>query len=186
MQVAQQPVALHHYLKQPRRLVYALMSPDQVEELSPGKFRLTLRAIRFLMLNIYPVVDLSLETLATGRIRIRSTGCRIAGNEFINQRFQLSLSGILDVTDLRPKAQVTGCADLAIAVELPPMLSLTPYPLLEATGNQILKGILVTMKQRMMRQLSADYERWSVQASQQVSPRLTVGAAAGRASCLDS
>ncbi|NER85254.1 MAG: DUF1997 domain-containing protein, partial [Leptolyngbya sp. SIO1D8] len=46
-------------------------------------------------------------------------------------------------------------------VDLPPMLQLTPYAILETTGNQILKGILATMKQRLMRQLAADYGRWS-------------------------
>lgn len=185
MQVPQRDVPLHHYLKQPRRLVHALMHPSQVEDLGQGSFRLSLRMIRFLMLDIRPVVDLHIDVSRDRLLRVRSTGCQIQGNEFIDQRFDLALSGYLSLDDCERHSQVMGQADLAIAVDLPPVLQLTPYPILETTGNQILKGILATMKQRLMRHLIADYEHWSAQQPLQPSPSLSLGHRTTPASFLD-
>ncbi|NER81719.1 MAG: DUF1997 domain-containing protein [Leptolyngbya sp. SIO1D8] len=174
MQVPQRAVPLHHYLKQPQRLVHALMDPAQVEELGQGCFRLHLRVIRFLMLNIHPVVDLHIDVSQACLLKVRSVGCKIQGNDFVDQRFDLSLAGLLELQQQGTVTHVTGTADLAISVDLPPMLQLTPYAILETTGNQILKGILATMKQRLMRQLAADYVRWSSQQVLQETPQLTI------------
>ena len=185
MQVPRKPVPLHHYLKQPRRLVYALMNPSQVEELGQGCFRLRLKDIQFLMLNILPVVDLRIDVSQDRLLRVRSISCQIQGNEFINQRFDLALSGMLKLESQEKTTKVIGQADLAIKVDLPPILQLTPRPILETTGNQILKGVLTTMKQRLMRQLIVDYDRWSSQQNCQSSPKLPLGRRATQASCLD-
>lgn len=185
MRVLPRSVPLHHYLKQPRRLVNALMNPNQVEDLGQGSFRLRLRAMQFLMLSIQPVVDLHIDTRQDRLLRVRSTGCEIQGNEFVNQRFDLSLSGLLNLEETDTVTQVSGYADLAIAVDLPPILQFTPYSILETTGNQILRSVLSTMKQRLVRQLATDYERWSAQQSFQRSPQLSMGRRAPQASWLD-
>ena len=185
MQVPCRSVPLHHYLKQRERLVHALMNPSQIEALGAGRFRLHLRVIQFLMLNIRPVVDLHIDISQPRLLKVRSLACKIQGNDFVDQRFTLSLLGFLKLDEQKGITRVNGQADLAIAVDLPPVLQLTPYPILEATGNQILKGILVTMKQRLMRQLVADYERWSAQQRPQDSLKLSVGNRAAQASCLD-
>lgn len=162
------------------------MNPSQVEELGQGVFRLHLQVIKFLMIDIRPVVDLHIDTRQAGRLDVRSVGCEIAGNEFIDQRFSLSLSGELQIDDQGEVAHVEGNVDLSIAVDLPPMLRLTPRSVLERTGNQILKGILATMKQRLLRQLAADYERWSSQQTVQPLPSLALGNSTSQTSCLDS
>ncbi|MEO0985474.1 MAG: DUF1997 domain-containing protein [Cyanobacteria bacterium J06639_14] len=186
MQVPRKSVSLHHYLKQPRRLVHALMNPTQVEELGNGCFRLRLKVVQFFMLNIWPVVDLSIDVSQDSVLTVKSIDCQIYGNEFVNQRFDLSLSGNLRLIDQGTVTQVTGQSDLAIAVDLPPMMQLTPRALLETTGNQILKGVLATMKQRLVRQLVVDYERWSTQQTLQNRPQLAIGRrATAQASCLD-
>lgn len=184
-QIPQQSIALQHYLKQPRRLVSALMNPSQVEDLGQGNFRLSLRAIQFLMLKIRPVVDLHIDGSQPCLLKVRSIGCKIDGNEFIDQRFRLSLLGSLRVRDQGGMAHLKGLAELAIAVDLPPVLRLTPHAILEKTGNQILRGILATMKQRLIRQLAADYKRWSDQQSAPESAIPMLGTAATQASCLD-
>ena len=170
MQVERKPVPLHHYLKQPRRLVHALMNPSQVEELGEGTFRFHLKGIQFLMINIRPVVDLHIDVSQDRVLKVQAIDCKIYGSEVIDQRFDLSLSGVLQLTDRKAITQLSGHADLAIEVTLPPVLQFTPRPILEATGNQILKGILMTMKQRLMRQLAADYDRWSCQQAQELQP----------------
>ncbi|MEO1208026.1 MAG: DUF1997 domain-containing protein [Cyanobacteria bacterium J06638_20] len=167
LEVSQGKVPLRHYLRQPRRLMHALMNPSQVEELGGDCFRLKLRAIQFLMLSIRPVVDLHIDSSRERYLRVRSVDCRIEGNEFVNERFHLTLSGILALQTRGKVAQVEGHAKLAIAVDLPPALQFTPKPLLEVTGNSILQGILMTMKQRLMRQLVMDYELWNTQQTAQ-------------------
>ena len=93
MQIARHAVPLSHYLRQPRRLVHALMNPDQVEELSADTFRFHLRGFQFLMLNIRPVVDLQIDTSRDRVLTVRSLDCWIKGNQFINQQFALNLQG---------------------------------------------------------------------------------------------
>ena len=168
--VTEQSIPIHHYLRQPRRLVHALVNPQQVSDRGDGVFRLRMRAVTFLMLHLQPVADLALRVQDSGRISLRSVGCELRGNHFINQPFELELVGYLQPCPQGSVTSLSGTAQLAIRVELPPILKLTPRSLLETIGNQLLKGILLTMKQRLMRQLVADYRRWS--AEQSTDPRL--------------
>ena len=54
-----------------------------------------------------------------------------------------------------------GQADLEVQVELPSPLSLTPLPILETTGNGLLKSVLITIKKRLTHQLLIDYYKWA-------------------------
>lgn len=174
MQVARRSVPLSHYLKQPRRLVHALMNPTQVEELSNDTFRFHLRGFQFLMLSIRPVVDLQIDVSQDRLLTVRSTGCKIRGNDFVDKQFHLKLSGFLKLDENAKATDLTGDVKLAIAVGLPPILAMTPHSILETTGNQILKGVLTTMKQRLLRQLAVDYERWSQQRAIGEASNLTL------------
>jgi len=58
---------------------------------------------------------------------------------------------------------LAGKANLEVKVALPPPLWLTPRPLLEITGNSLLKGVLLRIKQRLMSQLLQDYQQWAKQ-----------------------
>lgn len=174
MQIARRSVPLSHYLRQPRRLVNALMNPAQVEELKNDTFRFHLKGFQFLMLSIRPVVDLRIDASRERLLIVRSTGCKIYGNDFVDKQFSLKLAGVLKLDEAKSTTWVTGEVDLAIAVGLPSILKMTPYPILETTGNQILRGVLTTIKQRLLRQLASDYERWSLQNSTGKAPNLTL------------
>ena len=52
-------------------------------------------------------------------------------------------------------------------VDFPPPFSLTPKPILEATGNGLLKSVLLTVKQRLLHQLLADYRHWVISQTKQ-------------------
>jgi len=153
-------IPVQHYLRQPQRLVQALADPSRVELLSENCFRLKMRPLSFLMLNLQPIVDLELQADANGAIALHSIGCEILGVEYINERFQLSLNGRLTPELVYGKTHLQGRADLQVQVDVPPMLWLTPKPLLEATGNGLLKSILMTIKQRLTHQLLLDYRNW--------------------------
>ena len=150
------------------------MNPSQVDDLGDNTFRFHLRGFEFLMLSVRPVVDLHIDVSEDHVLKVRSVDCKIRGNEYINKQFSLDLSGILKLNDHEDVTDLDGNVELKIAVGLPPVLEATPQPLIETTGNQILNGVLSTMKQRLMRQLAADYERWSREQTSESQPQLAL------------
>jgi len=168
--VPEQPIPIQHYLRQPQRLVHALADPSRVELLSEDCFRLAIRPLSFMNLSIQPTVDLRVWAEREGTVHLESIACEIRGVEYINQRSSLNLVGQLSPVLLYGVTHLQGQANLEVKVELPPPFSFMPRPLLEATGNGLLKSVLLTIKQRLMHQLLLDYRRW-VQAQ---SERTTV------------
>ncbi|QLE55227.1 DUF1997 domain-containing protein [Nostoc sp. TCL26-01] len=164
--VPQQPIPIQHYLRQPQRLVNALVDQRRIHQLSEEVFRLKMRPLAFMSLSIQPTVDMRVWAESNGIIYLRSVGCEILGFEYINQRFSLNLRGYLSPYQLSTGTRLQGKADLEVQVELPPPFSLTPKPILETTGNGLLKSVLMTVKQRLLHQLLVDYRQWVVSQTQ--------------------
>jgi len=160
--VPQQPIPIQHYLRQPQRLVKALVDNSRIQQLSEEVFRLKMRPLTFMSLSIQPTVDMKVWAESNGTIYLRSIGCEILGLEYINQRFALNLRGHLSPYQLSTGTRLEGRADLEVQVDLPPPFSFTPKPILEATGNGLLKSVLLTVKQRLLHQLLADYRHWVI------------------------
>ncbi|WP_193197854.1 DUF1997 domain-containing protein [Nostoc sp. MG11] len=160
--VPQQPIPIQHYLRQPPRLVRALVDNSRIQQLSEEVFRLKMRPMTFMSLSIQPTVDMRVWAKSNGIIYLRSLGCEIIGVEYINQRFALNLKGYLSPKELSTGTRLQGRADLEVQVDLPPPFSFTPKPILEATGNGLLKSVLLTVKQRLLHQLLADYRHWVI------------------------
>lgn len=160
-------IPIQQYLRQPQRLVHALAEPSRVEVLNSERFRLKMRSLNFMMLSIQPTVDLRLWMESEDTIRLQSVGCEIRGADYINQRFHLNLEGRLAPVRHNDQTKLVGKADLDVNVDLPPMLWMTPKPLLEATGNGLLRSVLLTIKQRLMHQLIADYRHWVITQCQE-------------------
>ncbi|NWF61329.1 MAG: DUF1997 domain-containing protein [Fischerella sp.] len=160
--VPQQPIPIQHYLRQPQRLVYALVDPSRVQPLAEDIFRLKMRPLNFMSLSIQPTVDMTVWAESNGKIYLQSIGCEILGIEYVNQRFDLNLKGHLSPHQVHTGTRLQGRADLEVQVELPPPFSFTPKPILETTGNSLLKSVLLTIKQRLLNQLIADYRRWVI------------------------
>ncbi|NJP10475.1 MAG: DUF1997 domain-containing protein [Leptolyngbyaceae cyanobacterium RU_5_1] len=159
--VAEQPVPIHHYLRQPQRLVNALTTSSRIEQLGNELFRLKMRPLTFMMLSLQPTVDMRVWTESDGTVHVRSLSSEIRGIEYVNQRFALNLIGKLQPCHLDGATHLQGKADLTVTVELPPPFLLTPKAILEATGNGLLKSVLMTVKQRLMHQLLSDYRTWA-------------------------
>lgn len=171
--VPEQPIPIQHYLKQPQRLVQALVDPSRVEQLNSECFRLKMRPLHFMSLSLQPTVDMRIWADSDGTIHLKSIACDIRGVEYINQRFNLDLVGkLVPQHDRNHKTCLIGKADLQVNVDIPPPLHFTPKPLLEATGNGLLRSVLLTIKQRLMHQLLQDYCRWAA-AQQEVMPERT-------------
>ncbi|GAB4374161.1 MAG: DUF1997 domain-containing protein [Elainellaceae cyanobacterium] len=158
--VPEQPIPIQHYLRQPQRLIRALVDPSRIEQLNAECFRLKMRPLSFMALSIQPTVDIRVWADSDGTIHLQSVACQIRGVEYINQRFNLNLVGQLTPQQTNNITYLTGRADLQVQVELPPPLWLTPKPLLETTGNGLLRSVLLTIKQRLMHQLLTDYRTW--------------------------
>ncbi|HLO52348.1 MAG TPA: DUF1997 domain-containing protein [Kamptonema sp.] len=167
--VPHQRVPIQHYLRQPKRLVNALVDRSRLEQLSEDSFRLKMRSLEFMMVSIQPTVDLKVWAGADGAINLKSIACEIRGVEYINQRFALNLKGRLAPYQHNGATYLIGKADLEVEVELPPPFWLTPQPILEATGNGLLKSVLLTVKQRLMHQLLLDYRRWACNETETLS-----------------
>jgi len=158
--VPAQPIPIQHYLRQPQRLIQALIDPNQVDTLGQDCFRFKMRPLQFLALSLQPTVDLHIWAEADGTIHIQSLGCDIRGVEYINQRFNLNLTGQLAPVQIQSKTYLKGAANLQVQVDLPPPISFTPRVLIETTGNGLLRSVLLTIKQRLVHQLLSDYCTW--------------------------
>lgn len=111
---------IQHYLRQPRRLVYALTDRSRVERLADDCFRLTMRPREFLAMSFQPVVDLKVWAEPNGTVHLQSVGCEIRGIEYINNRFDLTLNGRLYPLATDGPTQLMGQGDVSVSVELPP------------------------------------------------------------------
>jgi Protein of unknown function (DUF1997) len=160
--VPEQPIPIQHYLRQPQRLVNALADNSRIQQLSQEVFRLKMRPLSFMSISIQPTVDMRVWAESNGTIYLRSLSCEILGFEYINQRFALNLKGHLFPYQIGTSTRLQGRADLEVQVDLPLPFSLTPKPILEATGNGLLKSVLLTVKQRLLHQLLTDYCRWVI------------------------
>ncbi|TAF11173.1 MAG: DUF1997 domain-containing protein [Nostocales cyanobacterium] len=158
--VPQQPIPIQHYLRQPQRLVRTLADNSRIQQLSEEVFRLKMRPLAFMSLSIQPTVDMRVWADSQGTIYLRSVGCEILGFEYINQRFTLNLKGYLSPYHISSETRLQGKADLEVLVEIPQPFSLTPKSILETTGNGLLKSVLLTIKQRLLHHLLADYRTW--------------------------
>jgi len=158
--VPPQPIPIQHYLRQPQRLVNALTDNSRVYQMSEELFRLKMRPLSFMSLSIQPTVDLRVWGESNGTINLRSQGCEILGFEYINRRFSLNLQGNLSPQQLNNITILQGRADLEVVVDIPPPFCFTPQPILETTGNGLLKSVLMTIKQRLLHQLLTDYRSW--------------------------
>lgn len=158
--VPEQPLAIETYLSEVERLVYALVDEKQVQVLSPSLFRVKVKPIRFIGLSLQPVCDIKVWR-ENDTVRLSSDTCYIEGRESINQRFSMKMQGYLVVQETPQGQKLRGQANLGVSVDLPQAMRLTPKPLLERTGNGLLNGILITLKQRLMRQLINDYSTWA-------------------------
>lgn len=156
-------VSIKHYLRQPHRVVHALADSKQLERLSETCYRFKMKPRQFLHLNLQPIVDIQLQPKADGTVLLESRRCELQGIEFINQRFELGLVGILQPIQRGTQMILAGHADLQVDVDVPPLLWMTPKAILEATGNSLLKSILLTVKQRLIHHLVQDYLTWAAQ-----------------------
>ncbi|NJK99394.1 MAG: DUF1997 domain-containing protein [Spirulinaceae cyanobacterium RM2_2_10] len=167
LEVVEQAVPIQHYLRQPQRLVRAIADPRLMEQVGGDRYCLKMRPLQILNLHFQPVVELKVWADARGRVYLQSESCEIRGIEYINARFHLDVGGKLTPVQRAGKTYLEGRADLAVDISLPTLLALAPRPILEATGNQVVKGVLSRIKQRLLEQLLADYRDWASDAAQQ-------------------
>ena len=159
LEVQQQVIPIQHYLRQPIRLVQAIADKKLMTVLGNDNYKLEMRSINFLDLyQFQPIAVLNVFSGASGNVYLKSVSCEVRGLEYLNRRFQLNLKGKLTpVQTENNQIYLQGKANLTVVVDLPPPLLLTPTPLIESTGNSLLKGILVRIKNRLLSQLLEDY-----------------------------
>lgn len=164
LSVPQENTPIQHYLRQPQRLVSAIANSNLMTQLSENRFHLKMRPLNFLdMYHFQPSVVLKVVADSNGTVTLTSENCKILGNDYINDRFGMNLKGKLYPVEKNGQVYLEGRADLNVDVDLPPPLWFTPRPMLETTGNGLLKSVLMRIKQKLMNQLLADYRQWANQ-----------------------
>lgn len=175
LKVPQLGVPIQHYLRQPQRLIHALVDPTRLQVLAPDLFRLKMKPLSFLSFSVQPTVDLEIWSEGEGAVHLRSQRSEILGIEYINQRFSLELAGQLTAVTENQQTILLGLAELQVSVELPPPLCYTPHALLKSAGDNLLKSVLLTIKQRMMHQLIQDYKAWAENTQAAISAPILDG-----------
>jgi hypothetical protein len=154
LDVSHQPERLAAYLTDQDRVVKALLDPNQLEPLGPGRYRYAVTHLQVFQLQIQPVVDLRIR-LAQERLVLEATECELEGLGLVDD-FQLTLGSWLAAG----ANGLEGEASLAVTVSQPSLLKLIPAKVLEATGRSLLAGILLGIKGRVGQQLLSDYRLW--------------------------
>jgi hypothetical protein len=167
--VTEQPIPIHHYLRQPQRLVNALVDPSRVVQLSEEVFRLKMRPLTFMSASIQPTVDMRVWAGLNSAVYLESIDCEIIGVEYINQRFSLHLKGYLFPEQHKNGTRLKGQADLKVEIDLPPPFSFMPTVIVETAGNGLLKSVLITIQQRLLRYLLNDYQQWAIAQNQETN-----------------
>ncbi len=166
--VENEEIPIKHYLRQPQRLVKAIANPRLMKQLSADLYELKMRPINFMeMYHFQPIVNLKVWAGRNSTVCLKSASCQIRGIDYINKRFSLQLKGVLYPEQIQGQTYLQGQADLGVKVELPPALVFTPQPLLEVTGNRLLKSVLARIKQRLVSQLLQDYREWTARENEQ-------------------
>lgn len=158
LKVEQKEIPIQHYLRQPSRLVSAIADKKLMKSLGNDSYQLQMHPLNFLdIYHFQPTAVLKVWSGASGNVYLNSLSCEIKGIEYLNRRFSLQLKGKLTPTEIENQMYLKGKANLTVTVDLPPPLWLTPKPLLESTGNSLLKSVLTRIKNRLMSQLIRDY-----------------------------
>lgn len=157
--IAPAPIPIDQYLSNTERLVYALADPSQIKILDHHTFQFSMRPIKFLMLTLEPVADVKIYQNDCNEVIIYSDSCRLRHQSALNRRFSFRLQGWLAARS--DNSGVSGNAELEINIDLPSAFRFTPKHLLESTGNTIVNGILMTIKQRLQRRLVHEYRSWT-------------------------
>ncbi|WP_019499638.1 DUF1997 domain-containing protein [Pseudanabaena sp. PCC 6802] len=166
--VPSRSIPIAHYLRQPQRVVNAVTEKSRVELIKHSTtdghsiFRLKMQPLGFLQVTIQPTVDLDVWADPDGTVHMRSMRTQIRGTDWIDRRFALKLAGkIAPQVDRHSRTRLVGRVELKVNVELPPIFFMTPAVVLEATGNSLLRSVLLTMKRRLVQRLVADYLDWA-------------------------
>jgi Protein of unknown function (DUF1997) len=168
--VSDQSIPISYYLRQPQRIVYAAAASTQVMALGNDRYRFQILPLKFLHLQLIPSVDLHVWVDRQNILHIQSEACEIEGIEMFRDRLQLNLEGSLQSDLHHGKPGLSGVANLQVEVNLPPPFNLMPRSIVEATGNGLLASVLMTIKQRLMRHLVADYRQWARMQLEQLHP----------------
>ena len=107
--VAEQTIPIQHYLRQPQRLVQAIVETSLTENLSENRFRLKMRPLNFLNLYYFqPTVILNVWATSGGTIFLQSEDCQIKGIDYINDRFSLNVKGKLAPVEKNNQTYLAG------------------------------------------------------------------------------
>ncbi|MEM9511747.1 MAG: DUF1997 domain-containing protein [Cyanobacteria bacterium P01_E01_bin.48] len=158
---------VREFLQDPQHLIAALLDREQVRQIDRHQFEVSMRPIGALGMTIQPIVRLDIRSNADdGSVQLQALGCRIAGNDWIDRRFNLIFQGELapSRTFEDRAGEVTllsGVADLSVSIELPPIMQLTPRSVVNGVGTTVTQGVLAALQRSLSKRLPQHFSHWS-------------------------
>ena len=153
--VSHQGDRLADYLKHDERVIKALLQPSQLQVLAATHYRYNMRRLKVFQLQVRPVVDLRTMVLPQ-RLEISSCGCQLEGLDPSYVDFHLQLNSWLQAE----ADHLVGEAALAVEVKRPPILSMIPHRVLQASGRRILINMIGGIRARVAQQIIPDFKTW--------------------------
>ncbi|MEO1132393.1 MAG: DUF1997 domain-containing protein [Cyanobacteria bacterium J06639_1] len=154
------------FLAEPERTIAALLQRDRVRQLDAHQFEVSMKPIGALGTSIHPIVTLDIHSTADGCLLLKALDCRIEGNAWVDRHFNLWFQGELAPARVftegtREISILAGVADLHVTIELPPLLRLTPAPVVQRVGTTITQGVLGTIQRSLSKRLPEHFAAWA-------------------------
>jgi len=130
-----------------------------------NEFELDMPTMKFLDVEVRPRVFANVATTPKA-VHITAQRCRIDGSDFIEQ-FKLNdlFTLALDVQFTWDGRSITSDSTIRVNVERPGPFALMPTPLVETTGNEVMRLSLNLIQAEFVKALGKDFERWSRDAA---------------------
>ena len=156
---------LHAYMTLPVEQ-YFVLDPGAVERLGPTSFRCRIPRLSFFSVWLEPEVDVEVS-ISSERVHMRSAATRLRGSDFVERSRLIEHMDMAWSTTLTWGPQLEGGAHMSVQTEvsvwcevLPPF-NLMPRSLLSGACNAVLRRAVPALLVAFVRQLAADYDRWS-------------------------
>lgn len=130
----------------------------------PDELILEVPRVTLMDLYIYPTSRLSVE-FGNNRVSFEARETSLHGSHHIeslqlNDRFDLDLHVDISIQD-----DILSCqADFQLTVDIPFPFSLTPAPVLQATGNAAVKTVVAQLMDVLARSMVTDHKVWLLES----------------------
>jgi Protein of unknown function (DUF1997) len=155
------------YLLQTRRMVQHMVHPRSITHLGGDRWRIQMKPIGALGFVLKPLIELEIRSTVSQDsprgVHVRSLNYHIIDDSWFQDKIDFSFEGTFQAVGSEQYPRYQGQIDLKVAFPLPPFLQMTPFSVVEAACNTIMRGVLSRIKRILTTDLVRDYDRWRME-----------------------